>query len=241
MAHERTINDVILTGRGLLVTFSDNYKAQFVWELLGDRLALTVNGEPCPDDLSHEVKDHLKKCNRGTSLWSHLFGTSGDHLSAAAVAQIGDSLPVNQWAVLIYDEVTLEAHGESEEGVALNVNSIDGAITLPQGEFFIDASVLCHRSGAGGADGVVVSIHAVNDSTDIEIPYSFHQGTVPALNNSPISLRTSFHLDTNGSVQTDIRIEVHSDTNRCSLGANDGKVPAGSQNHAGYLNIIRIG
>lgn len=236
----RQVNDIILTGQGLLVTFDDNTKKQFVWEFSNNRLNLSLDGQPCPISVVDEIIDSVDTCNRGTALWSHLFSTSGDHLSAAAIGQIGINLTPNTWQTIIYDNVVAESHSSTNE-ISLSLNTSTGTITLPQGEYYIDASVIGHRSGAGGADGIISSIQAINTNTNMEIPFSFHQTTGPALNTAPFSLRTTFLIDTNGNTSTQIQIRVQADSNRCALGANSGKVPAGSTNHVGFLNILRFG
>lgn len=237
----RTVNDIVLTGQGLLVTFSDNAKIQFLWEFINGRLLLSQNGVPCDADTIYEIINGVSKCNRGTSLWSHLFGPANSHLAAAAYAQIGTTLTPNIWTTLVYDNIVSESQHTSSSGVADLRIELDGTIVLPPGEYHIVARFLAHRSGAGGADGIVVSMQALDMSDNTEVQYSFNQGTVPALNNAPISLSSSFFLDTNGSDETIIQIRVQADTNRCSLGAEPGKVPTGSTNHAGLLTLFRVG
>jgi hypothetical protein len=237
----RLVNGIILSGQGLLVTFDDNVKVQLVWKLINGMLTLTADGSACPAELAAEIINGVEKCNRGTSLWSHLFGSSSDHLSASSLSQIGDALTPNTWTTLLFDN----SIAESQHHVNGNIPGLrvedDGNIIIPPGEFYIDASLLAHRSGAGGADGIIASIQALNTLTNVEIPFSFHQGTTPALNTAPISLRTSFFLDVNGESEFHFKIRIRSDTNRCELGADPGRVPAGSTNHAGFINIFRTG
>lgn len=232
----RQVNDVVLTGNGLLVTFDDNTKKQYIWKYVNNSFALTDGRNLVPYDLVNEIINKINVDGRSVGLWSHLFGVAGNHLSASAISQIGSSLTTNTWEVLLYDNIIVETHSGLIE--------IDGPeIILPPGEFQINASALAHRSGSGGTDGVVLSIQGYDNDLGTEIPFSFKQGTTPALNNSPISVATSFLVDNDedsGSMKS-ISIRVHADTNRCTLGANSGKIPAGSQNNAGYISIFRLG
>ena len=232
----RQITGIIPDGGGLRITFDDNTVHQLVWDHINGQLSLTENNGCLSSDFQREIIDKTSLCSISTSLWAHLFSVAGDHVSAAATGQIGDDLTPNTWTIIRYDDIQIENHGSNE--IAFNN---DGTIVLPRGEYHIDASMLAHRSGSGGADGIIVSIQAFNVDENTEIPFSFHQATNPALNTAPLSLRTNFLLDTNGTSQVKIQIRIQADTNRCSLGASDGKVPSGSQNHAGFINITRIG
>jgi hypothetical protein len=168
-----------------------------------------------------------------------LFGTGADHLTAAATEQIDFNLIPNTWTTLSYDQRIIDSN--IVDGMDI-LTVFDGIINIPRGEWDVDASVLAHRTGSGGASGVVLSIQGYFTDTQGEIPFSFNQGVAPVFGNDPISLRTSFLIDNvNHTTNRMISIRVQSDTNRCRLGANPGTVPDGSQNHAGYLKITRIG
>lgn len=234
----RSINDIVLTGNGLLVTFDDNVKKQFVWEYVNNNFTLTDGRNPIDYSLISEIIDKTKIDSRSSGLWTHLFGTAGFHVKAASIGQIGDSLTTNVWEVLSYDTIVTENHTSDA-----NIIFSSGEILFPTGEFLVSAYAMAHRSGTGGTDGIIFSIHAYDNDLGAEVPFSFTQGTSPALNNSTVSIQTSFFVDNNedsGSYKN-ISVRVHSDSNRCTLGANNGKIPSGSQNNAGYIDIIRVG
>lgn len=102
----RKINDIIKEGNGLRVSWSDGNIDQYIWILENNQLALKGDSGILATDKANEIIDTLAISLPSTSLWSHLFGTAGDHISAAADIQTGDSLVINTWTRCIWDNTS---------------------------------------------------------------------------------------------------------------------------------------
>ena len=215
----RSINDIVVTGEGLLITFDDNVKKQFVWRYKNGQLILTEGTNPIDNSLIDEILNIYGKDSRSVTLWNHL-------------------LSPNTWTPMIFDEIIVEGRDNTT-----NLRIEGSIITLPSGEWKIDTDVMIHRAGASGSDGVVLSLRAWDASLGQELDYSFRQSTSPALANAPLSLSTTFIVDNSQDSGLDkyVIVEIQSDSNKCTLGAESGKVPVGSINHAGHITITRIG
>jgi hypothetical protein len=73
----RTITNIVPTGGGLRITWSDNRISQFVWKLIDGKTALTEDGFTVNTALLNEIIDATPKDFNSSTFWEHLFGDSG--------------------------------------------------------------------------------------------------------------------------------------------------------------------
>jgi len=233
----RKVNDIVPTGSGIRVTWDNNSIDDLAWMFINNRLTLTKNGTLCPGDLVNEIIESINMCNRGTALWTHIFGVAADHMSARAVGQISDTLAISTWARLIWDVV--EEETQNTAGSGDTQLGIDGAgiITIPRGEFMVSYEAMMHDTSTSIPH---IALHILDVDAGIEIPFSFSVDTKLALANGPFSKRGSTFI-VNDYAARRISIEVRSTLATTMLGYHASSVPVGSQNQAGTLTITRNG
>lgn len=73
----RQITDIVPSGGGLLITWSNGTIDQFIWELIDGRLSLTKDNKTVDTNLLNEIINKLPKQYISSTFWEHLFGVSG--------------------------------------------------------------------------------------------------------------------------------------------------------------------
>jgi hypothetical protein len=229
----RKVNSVVVEGAGIRVTWSDDTIDQYIWTQAGQNFALRnakTGGQPS-QALVSEIIDNLTTCINSQSLYSHLFGVSGDHLNAAAVTQIGNSLTQNAWTRVIYDDAGIESHSN-----AVSINDTTGVITFLGGEWLISGHVQIHKTSSA-AINLMIQLWNENDSQ--EVARTFRTRSTSAKINAPASMRLQTLYDANGGGNISIRVRV--DSTDAVFGTLPGDIPTGSSNSAGLLTILRTG
>ena len=226
--------DMVIEGGGLRVSYDDRSFKQFTWQFINNRLSLTVDGTPCSTTAVKDIIDNIDFCPPGTALYAHLFGTSGDHLSANSVGQVGTSLTQDEWTAVSWDNVLLESH----DGLSVSGSEI----SLSYGEWDLTTAVALHDTS--GASATVLGVQFYDVDNGIEVPFSFVATSLSAKSNAPKSIATSTQIDLTdleiGSVRK-FSVRVRSEKSSSVLGYHASFLPAGSTNNAGILRVTRIG
>lgn len=228
----RKIRDIVVDANGIRISWSDNRTDQCIWKVVNGQLSLQANGGQMTDAQVNEIINAVTIGVPSTRLWSHLFGVSGDHISASALGQIGTSLAADTWTRMIWDNIELEARG----GLAIDVTT--GIITLSKGQWDITGQVQFHKTSASSIE---IMIQVFDESNQIEVPRTFRIRSTSTKVDSPTSIRVSSLLDTIGGDMTTISIRVRVNASDAVFGSIGGDIPAGSENTAGLMSIKRIG
>lgn len=224
---------MVVEGSGIRISWSDNTIDQYIWYYNGSGLALRDSRSG--SDVSAETVSNILSSFTGgfasQSLWSHLFGVSGEHISASAQSQIDDVLPQNTWVRLIYDEAQIDSHSG---GITMLSN---GIIQLNCGEWIISGNCQIHKTGGSSVN---IMIQLWDEDNLIEIPRTFYIKSTDAKNNSPELLYMHTAFDTEGILRN-ISVRIRSDSSDTHIGAAAASIPVGSTNSAGLLVVHRIG
>jgi hypothetical protein len=230
-----TITDIVVEGGGIRVSYDDNSIDQFTIEFNNGTITLFRNGVQAPFSAIRNIIDTIGYNSSLTSLYAHLFGVSADHIMASATGQIGSALTADTWSTIIWDQVELESHN----GVAINSN---GIISLPFGEWDIDARAEVYDNS--GATASVVALHVLDVDRNSEVQFSFASSSIVAKLHGPKSISTATQLDLTDLSEGEVRriaVQVRSDKSTTVHGIHADFLPSGSENHAGLLRISRIG
>lgn len=230
----RRVTSVVQEGNGIRLTWSDNTISQYIWTQTGQNFALrdSKTGGEISGSLVTEIIDSLSFGLHSQSLHSHLFGLAGDHLSAAAVTQIGDGITQDTWTRVIYDDIQVESHSSG-----LSVNTTSGVLSFSGGEWNISGHVQIHKTSSAAINFM---IQLWDETLSQEVPRTFRVRSTSAKTNAPASIRVAALLDLN-STPKDVSIRVRVDASDAVFGTLPGDIPAGSTNSVGLLNITRVG
>jgi len=232
----RSVIDIVVEGGGLRVAWNDGNTDQFSFNFVNNRFRLLRNGNPCPNAAIAELIDSIDYCGAGTTLYAHLFGTSSDHISSSAIGQIGTLLSANTWTTIIWDLVRLESHN------GLDLDKTTGIISLPFGEWDIDARAIFHDNTGAATSELMIQIYDVDDLSEINT--SFVADTVASKSNGPKSIQTSTQIDLTNLLSEQIKrymIRTRTNASTTVFGVHPSSLPTGSINNAGLLRITRVG
>jgi len=228
----RSINGIVVEGGGIRITWDTGKTNQFVWKLIDGQLTLTLDNNQISTELSEEIIDLLTPENVSISLWSHLFGTSNGHVLASADLQVGDTITEDTWTRLIWNNIQLRSHISE-----LTIDTTTGIISLPAGEWNVDASMLWYDSSASVTSTMM---HFYDEDLGSEIDFSFIADSSRAAADAPKYSTTNTIIElSSGSKRVSVRVQ--SDASTSIFGSHPSNIPVGSRNYAGLLKITRLG
>ena len=230
----RSIVGILNDGNGLRVSWSDGTTHQFVWKFANGAFYLQDPNtlERISLELVEEIIENARLYCTSITLWSHLFGTAGDRISASAIGQVGDTIPQNSWTRMVYDQVDVQSLTQ-----ALQINQSTGIISLRDGMWRLSADVQSYKPTS---TNINIMMHIYDETNSREWPNTFCIKSTAAKSNAPDIISISTIID---APILDQKISVRFRTNGSGskFGSLPADVPSGSQDVAGLLSINRLG